>query len=183
MRVRVPQSAGEATPAGGYRPASRRRRRPGTRPGRTRGLAPCELVDRRGKRLSALPRDGLAERVVARDRAQPHRLVSRAEHIQPRDRKAGAAHCEVPPHPPVIRQREQVIGQKAEHVFVVGFAAELQIGERFVRDRYADRAERGELRIERVGARDAQQPRAGLAGVLRDALEAVGKAGATAASC
>jgi hypothetical protein len=78
-------------------------------PGRALTLVAGELVDGRGKGFAALPGDGLAEGRVAGNLPEPHRLVRRSEDLESGDRKARAAHCEVPPNGPVIPQGNEVI--------------------------------------------------------------------------
>ena len=76
--------------------------------------------------------------------------------------------------------RQQVIGQEAEQLLVVRHASELEVGEGFVRHRHPGSRQRRQLRVQRVGTGQADQPLVRLTHVLRDALQAVREAGAAA---
>src|SRR5579859_3425753 len=58
---------------------------------------------------------------------------------------------------------KQVVSQETQQMLVIADTSELQVGERLVRDRHAASRERGELRIQRIGSRQHEQPFSGLA--------------------
>ena len=49
--------------------------------------------------------------------------------------------------------RQQMVGEEAEKLLVVGDATELEIGKGLVRNRYAGGRQRGQLRVERSRCR------------------------------
>src|SRR5579859_8285639 len=75
---------------------------------------------------------------------------------------------------------KQVVSQETQQMLVIADTSELQIGERLVRNRHAASRKRGELRIQRIGSRQHEQPFAGLAHMLGNTVQAVQKTRSTA---
>ena len=78
-----------------------------------------------------------------------------------------------------VAGHQEVVAQEAQHVLVVLEAAQLQVGQGLVGHRHAHVGEGGQLRVQGVGAGQADQPLIVRLEVLSDAFHPVAEAAAS----